>query len=179
MILSASKKITLGAMVVTLNVVTIYIASIIPTMRIACYFISALYVYSLADVREYVIALLSFFVSITLCYFLLPDKMSVLPYAVILGHYGIFKCFMDGIGMDRIIVFVLKMIYCNIFVGAALYIAVFILKLPVGLTELMSGFPVWLPVIIAEAVFIAFELIYSICVKIYVERIKSIILPRK
>ena len=71
--LSPAKKLTIGAMVCALTLLFLYAATVLPTMRIACYFLSAIFVYALSYEGAYASAILSFLATAALAFFLLPN----------------------------------------------------------------------------------------------------------
>ena len=111
--LSPAKQITLSAMCIALTVLSLYAAAVLPTMRIACYFLSSVFVYILCAEQAYLSAFLVYAASVALGLLLLPSKAALIPYALLLGHYGIFKTFLDEHIGDRLVGSVLKLLYCD------------------------------------------------------------------
>ena len=93
--LSPSKKITLGAMVSALTLLCLYAVAVLPGGRAIFYFLSSVFVYALCCEGAYATALLSFAATAGLSFLLLPDKTVAVAYALLLGHYGIFKTGLD------------------------------------------------------------------------------------
>ena len=54
--LSPAKQITLSAMCIALTVLSLYAAAVLPTMRIACYFLSSVFVYILCAEQAYLLS---------------------------------------------------------------------------------------------------------------------------
>lgn len=178
--LSIAKTISLGAMATALTVLSLYAASVLPTGHIALYFISSLFVYVLASERAYIGALVSFAASAALSLIVLPSKGAGLwAYIALLGHYGIFRSFIDGALKDRLLKLLLRLIYCNIMTGGAICIAVFLLGLSPSFEINNVSLPVWAMILILEAGFAVFDFLYWICQRIYDERLKYIISPRR
>lgn len=175
--LSESKKISIGAMVIALNVVILYAASVLPTGRLACYFISSLFIYALICERAFLTAFVSFAATVGIGFMLLPNKTALIPYALLLGHYGLFKRFIDLRIEDGAIRLVIKLLYCNLFTGIGVGGALAIFGSQ--WMEYLPQIPVWLLVIIAQAAFILLDYLYALCQRFYEARIRKFIAPRR
>ena len=158
--LSLSKQVALGAMCIALTVLCLYAASVLPTMRIACYFLSSVFVYVLCAEQAYMTALLIFAASGGICFLLVPDKTALLPYVFLLGHFGIFRSFLSVHLKDPVASLLVRLLYCNLFFALALLLAVFVLRFDI--TQLELPLPLWAVVPILQAVFLAFDLLYNV-----------------
>ena len=175
--LSPAKKITLCAMVCALSLLFLYAASVLPTMQIACYFLSAVFVYALAYEGAYFASILTFIATALLAFFVLPDKTPLIPYVMLLGHYGILKRAVDMHIPTRVGRFLVKLLYCNVLTALGVFIVLEVLGLP--LLSMLSGFPIWALVLIAEAAFIVLELLFLFVARFYEAKIRHLILPRR
>jgi len=175
--LSASKQITLGAMCVALTVLSLYAAAVLPTMRIACYFLSALFVYIICAEHAFLCAFLIYIASGTVCFFLIPDKTALLPYLFLLGHFGIFRTFLSMHLKDPVAGLLIRLLYCNFFFALALLLAVFVFCF--DLTSMDLPVPLWSLVPILQAVFLAFDLLYAAAEKYYLTHIRNFVIPRR
>lgn len=172
-----SHKITLGAMASALTLVALYAASVLPSGRLVCFFLSSLFVYALCAEGAYMSAFVSFLTSAALAFFLIPDKNVLIPYAILLGHYGIFRTFIGTRVKDFLLRIVLLLIYCNAFTAIGLLIAIGILRLDV--MALLPDLGLWLLIIIAEAGFILLNILYAIAVRYYDIRLRRLLIPRR
>ncbi len=175
--LTNSQRISVGAMVVALNLLFLYAASVLPTLRIASLVMSSLFVYCLTGEKEYASGIITFIVTSVLALIILPDKILLAPYVMLLGHYGIFKPIIDEKVKDRIMNIIIKIIYCNVFSGIGIAVCSMILNF--DFESLGIELPHYLIAIIAEVAFFLWEIIYSLCTRIYNAQIRSRLLPKR
>lgn len=174
--LSATKKLILGAMVTALSVLCVYAAGILPTLRVASYFLSSLFVYVLVSENAYGSAIIAFVASCAVSFFLLPDKLAILPYALLVGHYGIFKTLIDRKVKDKFVKLSVKLIYCNAFLLAGLFLIAFVFEIRL---DAISALPIWLLVLIAEALLVLFDLLYTFCQHFYDTKLRRSMVTRR
>ena len=146
-------------------------------MRIACYFLSSVFVYILCAEQAYLSAFLVYAASVALGLLLLPSKAALIPYALLLGHYGIFKTFLDEHIGDRLVGSVLKLLYCDLFFALAVLLAMFTLSFDLSLVAL--PIPLWTVVPLLQVAFFVYDLLYFTCQKIYLTRIRNAVIPRR
>lgn len=175
--LSAANKVTLGAMICALTLLCLYAGNTLPTGRLACIFLSSVFVYALACEGAYASALLSFAACSCLAFFVLPNKLLLVPYCFLLGHYGIFKSFIEKKLHDRSMQLIIKLLYCNALTAAGVAVATLILNYDI--MTMLPKLPVWLIVMIAEVAFVAYDVVFSLVCRIYEARIRNSILPRR
>lgn len=175
--LSASKRLTLGAMIAALTVLCLYVAAVLPTGHIAIYFLSSIFVYVLACESAYGSAFVSYIASAGIAFFLLPDKLPVLIYTLLLGHYGITRTALRSRTNGKLFPMLLMLLYCDLFSGVALYIS----QLLFGSIPIV--YPGWLPpwalIIFVQLGFLAFDVLYGIASLIYEARLRRIFVPRR
>ncbi|HWR19780.1 MAG TPA: hypothetical protein VN608_09165 [Clostridia bacterium] len=176
--LDTTKQITLGAMVVALTVLMLYAATVLPTLKLASYFVASLFVYALSFEGVYAAAILSYFASSFLAFVLIPDKLSLIPYFALLGHFGIFKAFAQTHTRDRFIRFFSYLIYCSIFTAVGALAAFYLLDFNI-LQNIPLGLPVYAAVLILEAVFAVYAVLYTFCQRFYESRIRNTLLPKR
>ena len=173
-----SKKISLSAMVSALSLLFLYASAVLPTMRITCLFLSSVFVYVLAGERMYAFSVLAYLSSSALSFLILPDKMPAVLYTLLLGHYGIFKVFMQERIKDKFVCFFLKLIYCDVFAFIIVLGIVFFyanLSLPVQIP--VWGW--WVSVLVLQVVFISYDVLYSLCARFYDNMLRNYLLPRR
>lgn len=175
--LSASKQLTLGAMVAALTILCLYAASVLPTGKIALYFLSSVFVYVLACEGAYGSAFAAYLASASLAFLLLPNKLPAIVYALFLGHYGIFRTAIHSRLSSRVFMTLLKLLYCDIFCGLALYICNLVFgEIPVSAP---AWLPVWALVLFVQAGFILFDVLYGLAIVIYESRLRRSMVPRR
>lgn len=175
--LSTSKKITLGAMVTALSVLCLYAAAALPVGNLAFYFLSSVCIYVLTCEQAYASAILAFAASVGLSFLILPDKIATLYYIALLGHYGIIKTLIDSRVSGTFFKVMLKLLYCDLCAGIGLYVLYNVFQLQA--ITLPEWLPLWLAVVIAQVGFILFDILYNVCISIYVSRIRPALLSRR
>lgn len=175
--LDSAKIATIGAMCTALTVLSLYAAAVLPTARLAFYFLSSMFVYMLAEEELYLGALVSFLASCALGFLILPNALALVPYAALLGHYGIFRTWFSRRMGDPFVRVFVCLLYCNVFTALSILAAVFFFHY--DLTALALPAPVWMLILALEIGFVLFDVLYWMCAKIYVERIKSVLIPRR
>lgn len=175
--LTSAKRTALCAMCTALTVLFIYIAAIIPTMRAAVYFLSSLVIYVLVCEKIYGGAILSYIASSAVCFLIVPNKIALLPYVCLLGHFGIFKVFIDRKINDKFIGFMIKLIYCNVFAALAIVLVMNLFNVD----DFIAGIEIapWIIAIAAQVVFVVFNAIYTLCQQFYDTRLRSLIVPKR
>lgn len=177
--LDPAKIISLGAMCAALSVLSLYASAVLPTAKLAFYFLSSVFVYMLTAEEAYAGALISFLASALLSFVLLPDKLYLAPYVALLGHYGIFRTWLDRRLGDRLLGFLLRMLYCNLATAAGILSAVYVFQFDLAAFGALLPFPSWVAIPALEAGFALFDFLYWICQKIYEERIRTYLVPRR
>lgn len=164
-------------MVTALTVLCLYAACVLPWSKLACCFLSSLFVFILAGEGVYGYAFASFAASAALGFLILPQKEILFLYALLLGHYGIFKAWADMRIKDGVMRFFSKLLYCNVFCAAGLFILLRVLSY--NLAAMLPTWGIWIMVAVLEGAFIAFDLLYSVCVRIYNASFRNQLLPRR
>ena len=164
-------------MTVALTMLFLFAAATLPTGRLVCYLLASVFVFALTNEGMYLGAILSFLATSALCWLIIPGKLSIAPYIIILGHYCIFKDFLKNRIGDRVIGFALRLLYCNLFTGAGIALAIYVFNL--DLAALVPEMPLWLIVAVLEAGFICLDLLTTMCRTIYINRIRISLDKRK
>lgn len=177
--LSGIKIITLSAMCIALGVLCLFAAAVLPTCRVACLFLSSLFIYVLCCEQLYIPGILIYLGTAFLGFFIIPDRSFVLLYVAILGHYGIFRSWLGTRINDGLTRVLLRLIYLNCFLGIGIYLAVVVFNMEISTIVLNIGLPVWLLILIAEAVIITFDVLTWISVKFYIERLRPYLISKR
>ncbi len=166
-------------MCTALTVLSLYAAAVLPTGRLALYFLSSVFVYMLVDEELYIGAIVSFAASLAMGLLILPNALAIAPYAALLGHYGIFRTWFARRMEDRFVRFLVCMLYSNAFTALGVLAAVFLFHFDITTLSSALPMPVWAMILVLEVGFAVFDVLYWICTKIYLERIKSALIPRR
>ena len=113
--LSGAKLISIGAMCTALGVLCLYAAAVLPTGRVALYFLASLFVYVPAAEGAYLGAVGVYLATGVLSLLILPSRAAAVPYIVLLGHFGIFKTWFDSVMPDKVVQSAVKVLYCDVF----------------------------------------------------------------
>ena len=170
--MSRTRLITIGAAAAALSALCVVAAGSLPTGRLALYFASSLFVYALAAEDAYLHAALSFLTAGLVAFLLLGNKPAVLPFAFLLGHFGIVKRLLDRFIPRRLLRFLLALIYCDVMAGLALLFAQFLLQLDIP--AMLPAAP-WACALIAQPVLSAYVALYAYCQGIYDSRLRRLL----
>lgn len=178
--LSFSKKISLGAMAVALNLLALYAAAVLPTGRAACLFLSGVFVYALACEKAYAGAVLCFLATAGLGFAIIPQPMVMLAYVGLAGHYGIFHTFVGYKVQGRVQGMLLCLLYADAWLAAALFAATRLLQ-PDLVPSLLAVWPAapWLLLPLSQVALLAADALYRIVQVFYRSRLRYAIIGRK
>ncbi|MDO4543002.1 MAG: hypothetical protein Q4C01_00500 [Clostridia bacterium] len=169
--LRLSKKISLSAMIIALNVLFLYASEVVPFSRLIFAFLTSLFVYILVGERQFLFAWLSFLATAILAFLLLPDRMSWFFYVALIGHFGIVRQFF----CDKVNIVwlrsILTVLYCNI--GFALASFCLWQLTEVSILTMLPNVHIVLLVILAQICFFVLDLIYNLCIAFYNKRIRK------
>jgi hypothetical protein len=166
---SNAKKVALNGILGALSLVSLFLATVIPTNRLALYALSSFFI-SVAIVESGVKAGWLFYLSTALlALIILPEKLGVVPYVMFFGFYGIAKYYIEK--MDKIFLeYILKFIYFNFSLGIA-----WLLIRQFFIAELTVKLP-WFVIIIAlEIIFLVYDFVYTMFIAYYRDKLKRML----
>lgn len=166
-----AKRIALIGILGALAVITVLFAALMPTGRLSLYALSSFYVSII--IMEYKVGSgwLFYIATGILSLLVVPDKISVLPYLIFFGIYGIIKMHIERIRKLAVEI-LLKLLYFNVSVGIC-----FILAKEILFGEISVNMP-WVALITAlELAFIIYDYVFSLFIQYYHERLRKIIKP--
>ena len=112
------------------------------------------------------------FVGVSLLSLLLIPFTRALPYILLFGHYGIGKYLIEKNIKDKIIRYVLKLLYYNVAV-----FLIYLLARAFFVEDILgSGLPIWAIIIIAEVAFVVFDFIYTKVTGYYFNNIRRLLI---
>lgn len=164
-------RISLTAMFAAMSLLFLYLSSIIPVLSITFYFLSSVFVMGLLLEDEAKLAFMMFAVVSLLSLFLMPFTKS-LPYILFFGHYGIAKYFIENNIKDKVVRYVLKLLYYNI----AIFLIYLLARAFFVQDILSSGLPIWAIIIIAEVAFVVYDFIYTKVTAYYFNSIRRLLI---
>ena len=159
-------------MFAAMSLVFLYLASILPVGRIAAYFLSSVFVMGLALEEEYGLAWLAFAAVSALSLLLMPDILRVVPYVLFFGHYGISKYYIETRIKDKVMGYILKLLYYN----AALILTYLLAQGIIKQDILDLGIPFWAVIILAEAVFVLYDYLFTKATSFYLDNFRRFLM---
>lgn len=147
----AANKGSMAVMFTALTLLTVYLANILPVLRIPLYFVSSIFIMGILMEHMTGAAFVSFFIVLFIGFILVPVKVGMLPYLFFFGHYGIFKYYIDG-SKQGAGALIMKLVYFNICFALIYFFTDgwFIAQLPIRL-------PWWGLLIAGEVVFFIYD----------------------
>lgn len=174
---SSATKLTLAAMSAAISTLLVYAASMLPTGRIGLLFAASLTLWiPLNEKRSVGYAILSYIVCGALSLILSSNKIYSILYLGFFGLYGFIKFGIDKLSRDKLIAFILKLITCNIIGIAGIVIAFKVFD--TDLFALIPEFPTWVIIVAIELFFVAYEVIYSLCVNAFDRSLRSFLMQK-
>jgi hypothetical protein len=146
-----------GTMVVMFSVMAllvVFIANIAPAGRVALFFLSSVFVMGIMMERMFISAFISFFAVCFAGFILAPDKSGMVPYLVFFGHYGIFKYAVEASARGATAM-TLKLVYYNVCMAVLYFFGGGYMLAP------LPEMPWWLLIILAEAVFLIYDFLFT------------------
>ncbi|MDD7489214.1 MAG: hypothetical protein PUK25_05995 [Clostridiales bacterium] len=175
---SNTTKLALAAMSTALSVLFLYAASILNTSRLALLFLTSLLLWiPLNEKKGFFYAFLSYAATALLSFLIIPDKSFCAAYASVFGAYCFIKFVCDKIP-SKLFAFLIKLIGCNLLAGILLLVAVFLMNMDI--IALIDSYAVeyWVVVLIAEAAFSAFILLYDFLARVFDKELRRKLVNR-
>lgn len=176
--LSPATRLTIGAITVALSVACMYLACVLPTGRLALMFLTSLLMWvPLNDRGGMKTALLCYLATALLGFFILPNKLYAVFYALFFGVYGFIKLGVDFRVRDKFLAFFIKLLIMNLLMFAVIAICSYILKQNVF--SFLPDYNIYIAVGVIEICLIAFEIVFSTCIHAFDEHLRYSIIPRQ
>lgn len=152
---SGSKKVALGGVLSVLCIFSLYLAVYLPTNRIFFYGLSSIFSSVIMVEGGAGWAWTFYGATSMLAFFLVPNKIGIIPYVLFFGLYGIVKYYIEGIE--------------NVFLQIVLKGGVFLLSMlgtaiiakEIFMSEVSSKLPLWVIAIIALVIFYVYDYAYT------------------
>lgn len=157
---------SLASMFSAFSLLFLVLAAFLPSVQLAMFFISSLFVMGLMLEGSTGAAVLSVMVVTVLGLLILPDKTLLLPYVFFFGHYGIGKYLIERRRGKAAAMF-LKYVYFNVGMGLVYFFARALLLEQIPFDLPLAGF-----IIILEAGFLLYDYLFSKATLYYNERIR-------
>lgn len=164
-----TKRLALNGILGALSVICLLLADILPTNRISLYALSSFFI-SISIIENGIKAGWIFYAATCLLSFIVvPEKLGIVPYVIFFGIYGIVKFYIER--LDRLVIeYILKFTYFNACMGIALWALKGLFRY-----ELRIMLPVWLLVAAAEIVFFIYDIVYTMFINYYRNKLRALI----
>ncbi len=159
---------SIAAMFSAFSLLFLFLASILPGVQIIMYFLSSIFVMGIMLEERYGLALLSVAAVSLLGFWILADKMLLLPYVFFFGHYGIGKYLIEKKQRRHGPAMVLKYIYFNIALATLYFTARSLL-----LSQIPFEIPLIVFVILMQVIFLVYDFLFSKVTVFYNERLRK------
>lgn len=166
---SPAKRLALSGILAAGSLLTLFLATILPTNRLFFYGLSSVFC-ALVIIEHGVRAGTIFYLGTSLlALMLIPNKLRLIPYILILGHYPIWKTYIERIN-HTVKELLLKLLVLNLGTLAAYYgfTALFFknITLPIDLG---------LAYLLLQLVFIIYDYAFTLIISFYLKTIKPMI----
>jgi hypothetical protein len=165
----SSRRLAFMGILAALAVITLFLATILPTNRISLYVLSSFFVSIV--IIEYGVrnGWLFYIASSLLALLIVQNKLRLVPYIIFFGLYGIIKYYIEKLN-NMFLELVLKLIYFNVCLFTAYY---FVKEILLGGIEIK--YPLWVAAIILQVIFIVYDYVYSRFILYYRQKLRNII----
>lgn len=165
-------RVSLTAMFASMSLLFLYMASVLPTGRIAMYFLSSVFVMGLVIEEEIGLAVLMYIGVSLMSLLLMPNILRVLPYVFFFGHYGIGKFFIQTRIKDKVAAYIVKLLYYNVALALVYLLAQQIIfeDIPFATTTF------WLFVVLAEVAFVIYDFLYDKVTTYYFNNLRRLLM---
>ncbi len=162
-----SKKIALGGIITLFSVVSLYLASVVPTNRLFFLALSSFFISAIVIENGSKQALLVYISSSLLSLIIIPNKLIVLPYIFFFGYYAVLKSLIEKANKLPT-EWLLKLLSYNI----AMY-AVYLLTSKMFFDSITVKLPIWVVFIAMQIIFILYDYSFSLAIQYYNTRLKN------
>ncbi len=170
-------RVSLTAMFAAMSLLFLYLASVLPTMNVTAYFLSSVFVMGLVLEEEIGLAFLMFVVVSALSLLMMPIIFAV-PYFLFFGHYGIGKYYIETNFKDKIVIFILKLLYYNVALALIYFLARDLIdRMLDALAGVFGpGAAFWILVVIAQAAFVLYDFLFTKVTGYYFNNIRKLLM---
>ena len=164
-------RVSLTAMFAAMSLLFLYLAAVLPTARFAMYFISSIFIMGLILEEEIGLAFLMYVaVSLLGLLLMMPQFAFVMPYVLFFGHYGLGKYYLETHVKDKVVRYILKLLYYNV----ALVLIYLVARATV--VDILDVIPIWAVILIAEAAFVIYDFLFTKVTGYYFNNIRRLLM---
>lgn len=177
--LTGFTMLTAAVMSTAVSLLMLFAASICPVVPVCCVCLFVASIMTWVPVREengYLFALIAFLVTSGAALLICGGIYTYL-YILLFGHFGIVYYFLRRRVQDDVLRWMLVLLYCNVMTAIGLALAQYVFGY--DLQTLTPWFPVWALILILEAAFAVFCVLYHFCCDLFDTHVRKAILPRR
>ncbi len=162
----SARKVAFGGILLALSAITLVLASILPTTKLALYALSTFYV-AIFIIEFGIKAGWVFYIASALLGFITMKGFSApFLYAAFFGMYGVVKFYIEKLN-NIVLEYILKVIFYNIVLFAAItFVNNYIMDL------VKVKFPWWIVIVASEFVFVIYDYVLSMLVQYYKDKLR-------
>ena len=172
--LPLSRRLSLGAMVAALTLLSLYASEVLTGFRFLCAALSGFFIVALTEEDLFGTAWLCFLTVSVLGFILCPDRMSWFLYVTLIGHYGIVRRFFQKYITVPPVRSLFTVFYCN--AGTALGLWAMYTVAGVNVLDMLPDLPPVVLILIVEAVFFLLDVLFEAAAHMYRKRIRRFLL---
>ncbi len=160
-------KIAFGGICLAFTVVAVFMASIVPGLELTFYAVSSLFTAAVIIESGIKAGLMLYGASCILCFILIPDKAALIPFVFFFGIYGVIK-FIAEKAKNPFGQIIIKTLFFMAIFGTGFF---FFKSLFFGNISL-PDYSLWVLIPGSLLIFILYDYIYTLMIKLYRQRIK-------
>lgn len=164
-----AKRISLSGILGALCLITLFLATTLPTNRLFFYGLSTVFCALIIIEHGIRAGILFYFATLLLALVLIPNKLRLIPYIFILGHYPLWKTWIEKINHPIQEVF-LKLLVLNFFTGIAYYLFASLL-----LIELVIPLAPILIFILLQVIFLIYDYAFTLIISFYLKKLRKLL----
>lgn len=163
-----TRRLTVGGICVALSVISVVLASIVPGFELTLYGVSSVFIAVMIIETGLSAGVMVYIATILLSLVLVPNKLGIIPYVFFFGIYPVIKFFAEKLRNPVGQVAVKVVCFTAIF-GVAWF---FFKALFFANIDLPKGMPFWALAIAAVLIFVLYDFILTLIIKIYRRKVK-------
>ena len=164
-----AKKLSLSGILLALTIITLFVATIMPTNRLSLYALSSFFI-SIVVIEFGMKTGWVFYVSsCILSLIVVQNKVELIPYIIFFGVYGLAKSYIES--LDKIVLeYILKMVLFNV----CLFVSLFFIK-EFFLSNFDIKFPLGAIIILLQIVFVVYDYVYTLFIRYYDVKLRKML----
>lgn len=159
-----TKKITFCSMMAVMGILSLLLSNILQTNTVFLYLFSTLFTYICVEEHGIKYGILTYAAISLVGFMLVADKISIIAYALVVGYYPVIKHIIDHINVNKILKWILKIVFAVLVATAALVILKAYLPIDMNLIILYP---------IGITVFVIYDIVLAMGIKFYALRLRK------